>query len=83
LRRFSKPYPRRARRRHGGADAPETPVLRHFSLASGGIKTYSCGHRKMLFGKAPKLNTRRDLAARLSRKPQDLVFDSDLMTICC
>jgi hypothetical protein len=42
----------------------QVPVLRHFSVMSGGIKTYPGAPRKMLFVTPGSLNTDHGFAAR-------------------
>jgi hypothetical protein len=64
----------------------EVPFSRHFSVTHGGIKTYLSAPRKKLFARSgrPILPAfLRSLSPQFTGRTQDLVFDSDLMSISC
>jgi hypothetical protein len=64
----------------------EVPFFRHFSVTHGGIKTYLPDLRKKLFARPgrPILPAfLRSLSPQFTGRTQDLVFDSDLMSISC
>lgn len=82
---FSPAFPRLRPRGVAEGISTEVPFLRHFSVMAGGIKTYPPAKRKMLFGDPVWANTSCVLVRRYphsSRWTQDLVFDSDLPTMC-
>ena len=86
---FSPAFPRLRPRGVAEGISTEVPFLRHFSVMAGGIKTYPPAKRKMLFGDPVWANTSCVLASpsffvvpTVHRWTQDLVFDSDLPTMC-
>jgi hypothetical protein len=85
-REFSRPFPRFYLWPVPRGLRVEVPFFRHFSVTCGGIKTYPVTQRKKLFARPgrPILPVfLRSLSPQFTGWTQDLVFDSDLMSISC
>ena len=83
---FSPPFPRPYPSTVANRVNTEVPFLRHFSATAGGIKTYPPGKKKNAFRRCGLgqywLRSCRSVVPKVHRWTQDLVFDSDLKTMC-
>jgi hypothetical protein len=83
---FSSAYPRTGCDALSRGENHQARFFRHFSVMGAGIKTYPPCQRKMLSATPRSLNTDTGLGGvfpAVHGLPQDLVFDSELTSICC